>query len=255
MDLAANSAAGGDAAFDQIAGFEALAGSAFADTLGGDGNANWIDGLAGNDTITGGAGADTLAGGAGVDTLSYAASGAGVRISLATVAAQGGDAAGDVVSGFEGILGSGFSDFLAGSAIANMLQGGAGRDTLTGGGGRDTLAGGPDRDHFTFVSMRDMTTRAAATDVITDFQRGQDRIDLSAIDASTRMGGNNAFTFDKTRPFGTAKEGDVYYKKFNLAGTANDYTLVYIDTDADRAAEGVIKVMGLHNFTAGDFIL
>jgi Ca2+-binding RTX toxin-like protein len=255
VDLLANSAAGGDAAGDQIAGFEALAGSAFGDRLAGDGGGNWIDGFAGNDTITGGAGADTLAGGAGVDVLSYAASGVGVRVSLATGAAQGGDGAGDVIRGFEGIFGSGFADWLGGSTAANMLHGGAGRDTLTGGGGRDTLTGGLDRDHFTFVSMRDMTTRVTTTDVITDFRRGQDRIDLSAIDASTRIAGNNTFTFDKTRPFGTAKEGDIYYKKFNLAGTRNDYTLVYIDTDGDRAAEAVIKVMGLHNFTAGDFIL
>ncbi len=255
VDLSASSAAGGDAAGDQIAGFEALAGSAFSDTLQGDGSQNWIDGLAGSDTITGGAGADTLAGGAGIDTLSYATSGAGVRVSLATGAAQRGDAAGDRLTGFEGIIGSPFADRLGGSSAANMLDGGAGNDTMTGGGGRDTLAGGLGRDHFIFASMRDMSTRAAATDVITDFRRGHDRIDLSAIDASTPISGTNAFTFDKTRPFGTSENGDIYFRQFNLAGTDNAYTLIFIDTDADRAAEGVIKVMGLHNLTAGDFIL
>lgn len=255
VDLLANSAAGGDAAGDQLSHIEALAGSAFGDWLAGDGNINWISGAAGNDTITGGAGADTLAGGAGVDILSYAASGAGVRVSLATRTAANGDAAGDIITGFEGIFGSSFADVLTGSTAANVLNGGAGNDTLTGGAGRDVLTGEFDRDHFKFVSMRDMTTRAATTDVITDFRRGQDKIDLSMIDASTRMSGNNAFTFDKTRPFGTSKDGDIYYKKFNFAGTVNDYTLIYIDTDADRTAEGVIRVMGLHTFTAGDFIL
>ncbi len=255
VDLSTNSAAGGDAAGDQIAGFEALAGSAFSDLLRGDGGQNWIDGLAGNDTITGGAGADTLAGGAGVDMVSYLTSSAAVRVALSTGTAQGGDAAGDILSGFEGLIGSGFADNLGGSTAANLLMGGAGQDTLTGGGGRDTLTGGLDGDHFTFVSMRDMALSANSTDVITDFQSGRDKIDLSAIDASTRIAGNNAFTFDKTRPFGTAKEGDIYYKQFNLAGTNRDYTLIFIDTDADRAAEGVIKVMGLHHFTAGDFIL
>ncbi len=255
VDLSANSAAGGDAAGDTLAGFEALMGSAYGDWLVGDASANWIGGLAGNDTITGGAGADTLAGGAGLDVLSYAASGAGVRVSLATGAAQGGGAAGDRLTGFESIIGSLFADHLGGSNAANMLSGGAGNDRLTGGGGRDTLAGGLGRDHFIFASMRDMATHSPATDVITDFLRGQDRIDLSAIDASTRLVGNNAFTFDKTRPFGTLPEGDIFYRTFNFAGENNDYTLVYIDTDADRAAEGVIKVMGLHNLTAGDFIL
>ena len=41
-------------------------------------------------------------------------------------------------------------------------------------------------------------------DIITDFTHGQDKIDLSAIDANTRVAGNQAFTWrgtgDFTRP-------------------------------------------------------
>ncbi|MDZ7905316.1 MAG: hypothetical protein U5N55_05770 [Cypionkella sp.] len=47
----------------------------------------------------------------------------------------------------------------------------------------------------------------------------------------------------------------MYYKQVNNSGTSNDYTLIYIDNDADKSSEAVIKVMGLHSFTSSDFIL
>ena len=49
--------------------------------------------------------------------------------------------------------------------------------------------------------------------------------------------------------------GDIYFKKFNLAGKSNDYTMVYIDTDADSDAEMTIVLQGLVNLTARDFLL
>jgi Ca2+-binding RTX toxin-like protein len=241
-----------------------LTGTSAAQSLFGSAQNDTLFGHDGNDTLDGGAGADILDGGLGFDLLRYAMSQSAVQVDLSANSAAGGDAAGDTVAGFEALAGSAFGDWLAGDASGNWIgglagndtiTGGAGADTLAGGAGRDILTGGLDGDHFTFAAMSQMTTRVQTTDVITDFRRGQDKIDLSAIDASTRWDGNNTFTFDKTRAFGTKPEGDIYYKKFNLAGTRNDYTLVYIDTDADRAAEGMIKVMGLHNLTAGDFIL
>ncbi|MDZ7905311.1 MAG: M10 family metallopeptidase C-terminal domain-containing protein [Cypionkella sp.] len=41
-----------------------------------------------------------------------------------------------------------------------------------------------------------MTTSASTTDIIYDFKRGSDKIDLSTIDASTKIGNNGKFTFD-----------------------------------------------------------
>ena len=239
-------------------------GTSAAQALFGSSHHDTLFGHDGDDTLDGGAGADTLNGGLGFDLLRYATSQAAVQIDLSANSAAGGDAAGDQIAGFEAVTGSAFGDWLAGDGGGNWIGGLAGNDTITGGEGSDTLAGGGGRDrltgglngdHFIFGAVRDVSTRTNATDTITDFRRGQDKIDLSAIDASTRLDGNNSFTFDKTRAFGTSPEGDIYYKKFNLAGTRNDFTLVYIDTDADRAAEGVIKVMGLHNLTAADFIL
>jgi hypothetical protein len=236
-----------DLAFFTFATVEnaALLGGANVNLTGNSG-ANVLTGNAGNNLILGGAGADTLAGGAGVDMLSYAGSAAGVNINLATNAASGGHAGGDVISGFEGVIGSSLADTLIGSAGADSISGGAGRDVLTGGLGRDS---------FIFVSMTDMTTNANTTDTIADLKRGQDKIDLSTIDAISASGPNDAFLFRGTAAFGTNAAGEIRFQRVDNAGTRNDFTLVFLDTDADRTAEGVIKVMFLHNFTAGDFIL
>ena len=108
---------------------------------------------------------------------------------------------------------------------------------------------------FVFTKTSDSKVKASKADVIKDFEQGKDVIDLSAIDASTELNGNNAFTFHGTTSFGKSNEGDIYYETFNNTGTANDYTMVYIDTDNDRGTEMSIKLMGLHNITADDFIL
>jgi hypothetical protein len=85
--------------------------------------------------------------------------------------------------------------------------------------------------------------------------RGTDKINLSAIDASTKLSGNNDFVFKGTTKFGTSTEGEIYYKQFNNSGTANDYTMVYIDNDNDSVVEMAIRLTGLHNLTASDFLL
>ena len=62
--------------------------------IDGTGNAanNVITGNGGNNVLAGLGGADTLDGGAGTDTATYAASAAGVSVSLATGLNSGGDA-------------------------------------------------------------------------------------------------------------------------------------------------------------------
>ena len=89
VNLATGAASGGHAEGDTLSGIENLDGSGHADRLTGDGGANILRGLGGADTIEGGSGADTIDGGTGVDTASYASSGAGVTVNLATGAASG----------------------------------------------------------------------------------------------------------------------------------------------------------------------
>ncbi|MBC7987318.1 MAG: FG-GAP repeat protein [Sphingomonadaceae bacterium] len=114
-----------------------------------------LTGEDGNDTLAGGAEADVLIGGAGIDVASYAKSTAPVAVDLAAGAGTVGDAAGDVLSGIEQLIGSKKADVLAGDALANVITGGKGSDsisgrdgadTLTGSGGADTLAGGAGAD-------------------------------------------------------------------------------------------------------------
>ncbi|EGF33000.1 putative hemolysin-adenlyate cyclase protein [Oxalobacteraceae bacterium IMCC9480] len=112
----------GDAAGDVLSGIENLIGSAFADKLTGDGNDNIIAGLAG---------ADILIGGGGINTLDYSASSAGVTINLQSMTATGGDATGDVISGFQNVIGSAFDDVMVASAVANNFVGGLGNDTIS----------------------------------------------------------------------------------------------------------------------------
>ncbi|MGL4963132.1 MAG: calcium-binding protein, partial [Inquilinus sp.] len=97
-------------------------------------------------------GADALQGGDGIDTVTYAASAAGITLSLTTGTATGGDAEGDTFSGIETIVGSAFADAISGDAGANVLDGGAGDDTLSGRGGADTLQGGAGIDTVSYIA-------------------------------------------------------------------------------------------------------
>ncbi|RJF87997.1 calcium-binding protein [Oleomonas cavernae] len=133
---------GGDAQGDKLAGITNLTGSDFDDQLGGNTLANTLIGGLGDDTLHGGVGGDTLNGGSGIDTISYEGSSAGVAIDLSTGAAALGDAAGDIITSIENVIGSSFDDAIKGSSVANRLYGEGGSDVLDGQGGKDVLLGG-----------------------------------------------------------------------------------------------------------------
>jgi len=97
----------------------------------GNGFANILTGNGGNNSLAGLGGADTLNGGAGTDTASYAASAAGVTVSLMTGLGSGGDAEGDTLAGIENLTGSGLDDTLEGNGANNLLAGGLGLDTVS----------------------------------------------------------------------------------------------------------------------------
>jgi Ca2+-binding RTX toxin-like protein len=111
---------------------ENLIGSKFDDKLTGTDS---------NNVMTGGKGADVLKGLGGSDTVSYAGSGKSVQIDLnKTAQISTGDAKGDVISGFENIIGSRFDDALTGTNGKNIFIGGRGGDSIKGGGGTDTVS-------------------------------------------------------------------------------------------------------------------
>src|SRR6185312_13779013 len=135
---------GGDAAGDQLTGFENITGSGSADNLTGSTLANVFDG---------GLGADSIDGGAGVDTVVYGTeeedplTATAVTVNLETNVNTGGKAAGDVLSNIENIVASTAADSVTGNALANKITTFNGADTLGGGsGGNDTLLAGKDAD-------------------------------------------------------------------------------------------------------------
>jgi Ca2+-binding RTX toxin-like protein len=98
----------------------------------------------------------------------------------------------------ENVLGTNFDDDIYGNELANSLNGNSGNDVLVGnagddildgsfgndkingGLGADVMSGGSNSDTFYFFSLDDSRiTGGKPQDVITDFQQGQDKIDLS----------------------------------------------------------------------------
>jgi hypothetical protein len=124
-----------------------------------------------------------------------------------------------------------------------------------GGAGTNPVIAGTETDgsdHFVFKSVADMGTTVDTRDVITDFVSGQDKIDLSAIDANGSASGNGAFTFlpgDNTA-FDHSKGVIAWH-----TDTAHDQTVVQGDMNGDGVHDFEIALNGNIHLTASDFIL
>jgi Ca2+-binding RTX toxin-like protein len=99
------------------------------------------------------------------------------------------------------LWGNGGSDLLGGRGGDDYLDGGRGDDTINGGAGDDILAGGADADRFDFQRHDGATD--FGHDLITDFERGLDKIlvddtvSYAAIrDAMRQVGDDVVITFD-----------------------------------------------------------
>jgi len=199
---------------------------------GSDGN-DELRGNAGYQHLLGGCGNDLLLGGDGADVLD------GYNGESATAlnpSARYTD--NDTLQGGAGndVLGGDFGDdALDGGSGADTLSGGTGNDRLVGGTGKDRLSGGAGRDIFDFNALSEMAVTAANTDVISDFVRGQDRIDLSTIDANTTRAGDNAFTRVIASTAGFTAPGQL-----KMSGG-----VLYGNTDADNAPEFAIALTGI----------
>jgi ABC-type phosphate/phosphonate transport system substrate-binding protein len=101
-----------------------------------------------NDNLDGGAAGDILNGGNGYDFADYRSSYVGLTARLDAPALNSGDALGDSYVSIEGLIGSGFGDFLVGDGGGNYLTALGGDDFLAGNAGNDTLIGGVGNDNF-----------------------------------------------------------------------------------------------------------
>jgi Ca2+-binding RTX toxin-like protein len=153
------------------------------------------------------------------------------------------------------LYGGNNNDKLYGGTGNDNLRGDAGNDSLQGDAGKDSLTGGSGADSFIFRAVSESATGGTTADVITDFVRGTDKINLSAIDAFAGTSANDTFIWKGTAGFNSTTKGEVRYEKFNNSGTANDYTMVWIDNDRDAGVEMAIRLTGLHNLTQSDFVM
>lgn len=206
----------------------ALGGNGNDTLLGGRGD-DRLDGGKGHDLLDGGAGNDTLSGGNGNDTL----------IGFSGNDQMSGGKGNDRMKGDKG------HDILSGDAGNDTLKGGKGNDTLYGGNGADKiygdlgtdmLFGGNGADVFYFTSRNDAGTKGKA-DTIGDFETGQDKIDLTALNVA----------FD-----GLNFSGDAGSARFAFK---NGRGQLEIDFDGDGKADFQINLLNVASLTADDLIL
>ena len=169
---------------------------------GGEGN-DKILGYQGADLIEGGEGSDYIDGESGIDTITYENSKNLVKINLTNKTAYYGEAEGDTIINIENIIGSQFNDEIIGDHLNNYiigksgndyLEGKSGNDIIEGGLGADNILGGEGFDYFVFNNFEESNINN--TDIIQDFTKGDDKIDLSALDFVSIININDASDSD-----------------------------------------------------------
>ena len=210
----------------------------------------------GNNVINGGAGSDSV-------SYLYGVTGTdGAKVNLGSTVRQNTIGSGsDKLLSIENLIGSNNDDTFTGNSLNNILNGGngndvlkgaAGRDTLIGGAGNDVLiggkgldalTGGAGNDIFKFIAYTDLGVNSTR-DLITDFTVGQDKIDLSLLDANSKVKGDQAFTY-VTGAF--TAPGQVSYDAQS--------GLISINTNANVNADYQIELTGHPVLSASDFIL
>lgn len=135
----------------------------------------------------------------------------------------------------ENAFGGAGNDTLIGNDVGNVLRGNGGADTLTGNGGADV---------FMYGNVNESTVQAS--DTITDFVVGTDKIDLRLIDANLKVAGNQEFRF-----LGQTSTAQANGLGFDFV---NGNTRIFGDADGDaNTVEFQVVLTGQKNLTASDF--
>ena len=254
-------------------------GNALANVLIGNSNFNVLNGYGGNDTLDGGGGIDMMSGGFGNDTcyvdnaqdiviedevnpltggidrvISSVSWTLGANVERLSLAENGAiDGTGNTLANV--LNGNSSANVLSGLAGNDVLRGFAGDDTLIGGLGKDTLVGGTGADTFQFTQLAESAPGLLARDIITDFQHGLDKIDVSAIDAKSGTPAiNDAFNFIGAATF-HHHAGELRVVTISSNGINLDTRVVVADVNGDGAGDFQIQLTGLVTLTAQDFIL
>ena len=277
---------GGDAEGDQLTQIENVIGSSSDDTLTGkfDGQVGLLDGGPGSDTVDYSSASrgmtivldhDSTDGSGILNAITVTGTIMGYPYSVSLPAVQE-----DALRTIENVIGTAADDTITGNAANNRLEGGAGNDTIHGGGGSDviigglggdTLYGGTDNGVDTFV-YRDWHESMVhidvvnhqviddGSDVIMDFQPGQDRIDLSGMEWQVAGGAKLHFLPDNAQFTGPPGEIQIFDPSLLPTNTPHneDFIQVKIDFDGDAATDFFLTVtspLSLTSPTHSDFIL
>ncbi|RMC37574.1 calcium-binding protein [Paracoccus alkanivorans] len=242
-------------------GTDTIGGGSGNDRLHGGRGENLIYGDEGDDRITSGGGDDTISAGSGDDWIDgdtedivskgydndaiYGGEGND------TIYGRGGD---DTIYGSPGndnIAAGTENDYVQGGAENDRIYGGAGSDTLFGNDGDDTIYGGKDTDvilggagidFFVFEKPAD-STPGISRDVIRDFEVGQDKIVLSALDADTTKDGNQSFSWSLNDAPNSV-----------WVGYWNGRALIRADADGDAVYDFEIQLNQVSSLSSTDFI-
>jgi Ca2+-binding RTX toxin-like protein len=150
----------------------------------------------------------------------------------------------------EAIVGNTGNNVLDGGGGYDVITAKAGDDTLIGGLGADSLVGDEGNDVFLFNNVNESRPGQANRDFINGFVHGEDRIDLSTIDANVFTTPNDAFVFVNNAAFSGAA-GEVRW--FTFGG--GNYNIVEADVNGDRVADMQIFVNLTNIMFETDFIL
>ncbi|AKF47433.1 M10 family metallopeptidase C-terminal domain-containing protein [Pseudomonas fragariae (ex Marin et al. 2024)] len=135
------------------------------------------------------------------------------------------------VNGTEGndvITGGAAHEQIFGLAGKDTLNGGSGDDILVGGAGADKLTGGAGADTFRFDQLTDSyrTATTSSTDLVTDFDISQDRIDLTNLGFTglgSGKGGTLNISYNATldRTYVKSLDADASGNRFELGLSGN----------------------------------
>jgi Ca2+-binding RTX toxin-like protein len=243
INLANNTASGGDATGDQLQGVDGIIGTAFNDTLigfdnqgltgdvytnvffGGAGS-DFIDGAGSNDILYGGNDNDTVIGGTGADQL-FGDDGADQLFGGADSDSLFGGTGNDTLSGGAG------ADSLSGGDGTDSLEGGDGNDTLLGGDGNDTIAGGAGSDSLVGGAGSDLFFGGIG-DIIDGAESGNetDVIDL------TSLGRHNIIRDPLNPENGVIQFLDIFGNVSGIITFFNIETIIACFTPGSRIATG-----------------
>ncbi|HEY9640394.1 MAG TPA: SGNH/GDSL hydrolase family protein [Coleofasciculaceae cyanobacterium] len=169
---------------DGLEGNDSLSGLRGNDRIEGRQGNDKLFGVQGDDTLSGGDGTDFLNGGQG-DDIAFGGTGNDQLLGQVGNDILVGDAGKDLILGGQGndyLLGGEGQDALWGNEGQDIINGGSGKDLLLGGLGNDRLDGGADSDRLKGGLGNDQFVYrpGSGSDVILDFQKGADKIDLTS---------------------------------------------------------------------------